>query len=46
MGTFVVDTDEDKAHQTITIRPFDQVYLNDPKQNHNINSDQFDLDAI
>lgn len=43
VGTFVVDTD-DKAHQTITIRPFDQVYLNDNPID--VNSDQFDLSTF
>ena len=43
LGTFVVDT-EDKSHQEITIRPFDQVDLND--NSIDINSDQFDLNIF
>ena len=41
VGKLVVDTVKDKAHQTIMIRSFDQVYLNDNRID--IDSDAFNL---
>ena len=44
IGKLVVDTEKDKAHQTVMIRGFDQVYLNDKRID--INSDQFKLSTF
>ncbi|MEC8338839.1 MAG: caspase family protein, partial [Planctomycetota bacterium] len=44
VGKLVVDTEKDKAHQTLMIRAFDQVYLNDKRID--INSDQFNLSTF
>ena len=44
VGKLVVDTEKDKAHQTLMIRAFDQVYLNDERID--INSDQFNLSTF
>ena len=44
VGKLVVDTVKDKAHQTIMIRSFDQVYLNDNRID--IDSEAFNLNTF